>query len=224
MGQVGSGNTATEPAGANDEFAVSFTDGSINGDHPMEVENTTMPSHDVSHADEANQPSKKRSHLDDVSSKEECGSLSGRFNGVNIEDLVVLETGAGSARLTKAARAKGFQGIAVDHSSERSCGVDICEFELADPEQLESLLQYIRKYAAFIVANWIAPSCGTAIAEQENDLCLVEGKDRCLLGVLTGQINLMGWAALTRSKWRRQTSFMMQFNRLQRVLFHWTFV
>ncbi len=39
VGQVGSGNTATEPAVANDEFAVSFTDGSPNGDHPMEVEN-----------------------------------------------------------------------------------------------------------------------------------------------------------------------------------------
>ena len=64
MGQVGSGNTATEPAVANDEFAVSFTDGSPNGDHPMEVGNTTMSSDDVSHADEANQPSKKRSRLD----------------------------------------------------------------------------------------------------------------------------------------------------------------
>ena len=40
---------------------------------------------------------------------------------------MVLEICAGSARLTKAARAKGFKGIAVDHSSERSCGVDVCE-------------------------------------------------------------------------------------------------
>ena len=72
--------------------------------------------------------------------------------------------------MTKAARAKGFKGIAVDHSSERSCGVDICEFELVYPEQLESLLQYIRKYAAFIVAIWIAPSCGTASRARERPL------------------------------------------------------
>ena len=152
---------------------------------------TRLPSDDVSYAAEANQPSKQRSRLDTVSSKEECGSLSGRFNGVNIEDLVVLEICAGSARLTKAARAKGFKGIAVDHPSERSCAVDMCEFELADPEQLESLLQYIRKYAAFTVAIWIAPSCGTA-SRAKKDLCLVEGKDQCLLGGLTGQINLTG--------------------------------
>ena len=99
MGQVGSGNTATELTKASNEFAVGFTDGSVDSNHPME----------------------------------ECGSLSGRFNGVSIEDLVVLEICAGSERLTKAARAKGFKGIAVDHSSERSCGVDMCEFELADP-------------------------------------------------------------------------------------------
>ena len=83
---------------------------------------------------------------------------------------MVVEICAGSARLTKAARAKGFKGIAVDHSSERSCGVNICEFELADPEQLESLLQYIRKYAAFIIAIWIAPSCGTASLSRERPL------------------------------------------------------
>ena len=118
MGQVGSGNTATELTKASDEFAVGFTDGSVDSNHPMEVEDTTVPSHNVSHVNEADQPSKKRSRFDDVSSKEECGSLSGRFNGVSIEDLVVLEICAGSARLTKAARAKGFKGIAVDHSSE----------------------------------------------------------------------------------------------------------
>ena len=73
-------------------------------------------------------------------SKDDFSTLSSRFNGVNIEDLVVLVICAGSARLTKAARAKGFKGIAVDHSSERSCGVDMCEFELADPEQLHGEL------------------------------------------------------------------------------------
>ena len=46
----------------------------------------------------------------------------------------------------------------------------MCEFELADPEQLDSLLQYIRKYAAFIVAIWIAPSCGTASRARERPL------------------------------------------------------
>ena len=108
-------------------------------------------------------------YINSASSKGESHA-GGRFSHVNIEDLVVLEICAGSARSTKVAGAKGFKGIAVDHSSERSCGVDICEFELADPEQLQSLLQYIRKYAAFIVAIWIAPSCGTASRARERPL------------------------------------------------------
>ena len=124
---MSSGNTATELTKADGRFAVGFTDDAIDVNHPMEVEDATIPERDVSHLDEANQPSKKISRLEDVPSKEDCASSSGRFSGVNIEDLVVLEICAGSARLTKAARAKGFKGIAVDHSSERSCGVDICE-------------------------------------------------------------------------------------------------
>ena len=90
----------------------------------MEVEDAIFTADGFSPEVENEQPSKKKSRLNDVSSCHEDRPEEGRYNGVNIEDLVVLEICAGSARLTKAARAKGFKGIAVDHSSERSCGVD----------------------------------------------------------------------------------------------------
>ena len=90
MCQVGSGNTATEPTVANGERAVGFTDVSSNSSHSMVVENSIVPSDDVAYEEEAEQPSKKRTRLNSVSSKGESHA-GGRFNHVNIEDLVVLE-------------------------------------------------------------------------------------------------------------------------------------
>ena len=100
----------------------------------------------------------------------------GKFHNTNIEDIIIVEICAGSARLTKTARAMGFKGVAIDHSSKRSCGVDICIFDLANPAELEDLREYIRKNAAHIALIWIAPSCGTASRARERP---IPGHDRC---------------------------------------------
>ena len=93
-----------------------------------------------------------------------------KFHNISVEDIIIIEICAGSARLTKAARAMGFKGVAVDHSDKRSCGVDICIFDLTDPLQLQDLLEYIRKDASRIALIWVAPSCGTASRARERPI------------------------------------------------------
>ena len=99
-----------------------------------------------------------------------------RFKDVCIEDIIILEICAGSARLTKAARGQGFRGVAIDHSNKRSCGVDICIFDLTDPAQLEDLLEYIRRDADRISLIWVAPPCGTASRARERP---IPGQSNC---------------------------------------------
>ena len=113
-------------------------------------------------------PSMKRKKLEDDFA-ESTGSQA-KFHNVSVEDIIIIEVCAGSARLTKAARAMGFKGVAVDHSDKRSCGVDICIFDLTDPLQLQDLLEYIRKDASRIALIWIAPSCGTASRARERPI------------------------------------------------------
>ena len=93
-----------------------------------------------------------------------------KFRNVCIEDIIILEICAGSARLTKAARGQGFRGVAIDHTNKRSCGVDICIFDLTDPAQLEDLLEYIRRDADRIALIWVAPPCGTASRARERPI------------------------------------------------------
>ena len=119
-------------------------------------------------------PSKKRPLGEDTSAN--VSSAKGKFHKTNIEDIIIVEICAGSARLTKTARSMGFKGVAVDHSSKRSCGVDICIFDLANPAELEALLEYIRKDADRIALIWIAPSCGTASRARERP---IPGQDTC---------------------------------------------
>lgn len=96
--------------------------------------------------------------------------IADKFRNSAINDLFILEICAGSARLTKAARNQGFKGLAFDHSDNRSCGIEICNIELADPQQLQDLLEFITVEAHRIAAIWIAPSCGTASRARERPL------------------------------------------------------
>ena len=50
----------------------------------------------------------------------------GKFTNKLVTDLLFVEVCAGGARLTKTARDAGFNGIAIDHTNQRSDGVDIC--------------------------------------------------------------------------------------------------
>ena len=126
------------------------------------------------HTSSPRNPSKKR-QLDEESSAN-VSFREGKFHNTYIEDIIIVEICAGSARLTKTARAMGFEGVGVDHSSKRSCGVDICVFDLANPAELEDLLEYIRKDASCIALIWIAPSCGTASRARERP---IPGHEKC---------------------------------------------
>ena len=81
-----------------------------------------------------------------------------------------MQVCAGSARLTRTAREFGFNGIAIDHTQKRSCGIDICIFELEDDAQVEELCNFLESEADNIAAVWIAPSCGTASKARERRL------------------------------------------------------
>ena len=93
-----------------------------------------------------------------------------KFQGKLVNDIIFVEICAGSARLTRAARDAGFKGIAVDHTDRRSCGIDICIFELEDQSQVDDLCQFLEAEADNIAAVWIAPSCGTASKARERRL------------------------------------------------------
>ena len=90
-----------------------------------------------------------------------------KFAGKLLNDILIVEVCAGSARLTRIAREAGFHGLAIDHSSSRSCGIDICIFELEDQTQVDELCKFLGEEADNIAAVWIAPSCGTASRARE---------------------------------------------------------
>jgi hypothetical protein len=54
-----------------------------------------------------------------------AGDTAYQFSGLELQDLLVLEICAGTARLTKTVRARGIRGLAVDKSKSRTCGTDI---------------------------------------------------------------------------------------------------
>ena len=93
-----------------------------------------------------------------------------KFHNVSVQDIIIIEICAGSARLTRAARTAGFRGMAVDHTDSRSCGIDICTFDLTDAAQLSDLLEYTRRDADRIALIWIAPPCGTASRARERPI------------------------------------------------------
>eukprot|EP00435_Cladocopium_sp_Y103_P066264 s14_g28.t1 len=85
-----------------------------------------------------------------------------KFAGVAIDELLVIEICAGSARLTKTCRKLGLRGLAVDKTTDRSCGIDIMVLDLTILSQLQLLLDIIRAEQDRILMIFIAPPCGTA--------------------------------------------------------------
>ena len=56
--------------------------------------------------------------------------VSYNFSGMDLQDLLVVEICAGSARLTKTVRSRGMRGLAVDKTKGRSCGTEIMLLDL----------------------------------------------------------------------------------------------
>ena len=127
------------------------------------VQDTEFPTPDVSHSSDAERP-------EGIQASPFAPYYREKFAGKLVSDLIFVEICAGSARLTRTARDAGFTGIAVDHSTSRSCGIDICIFELEDQKQVDELCAFLTAEAENIAAVWIAPSCGTASKARERRL------------------------------------------------------
>ena len=59
-----------------------------------------------------------------------------RFSGMDLQDLLVIELCAGTARLTKTIRTHGMRGLAVDKSKDRGCGTEIMILDLTRDHDL----------------------------------------------------------------------------------------
>ena len=77
-----------------------------------------------------------------------------KFANKMIDNFSFVEICAGSARLTRVAREAGFNGMALDldHTDKRSCGRDICLFELEDQNQVGDLCNFSAEQADNIAA------------------------------------------------------------------------
>ena len=85
-----------------------------------------------------------------------------KHSGHKMSDIYVLELFAGTARLTRCLKQKGFQAMAFDRSSKRSENQHVLEADLSNKGEVESLLSFIRLKAGFIAYIHMAPPCGTA--------------------------------------------------------------
>ena len=89
-------------------------------------------------------------------------SSSQKHSGQKFSDIYVLELFAGTARLTKCLRQKGFQAMAFDRSSKRKEGQHILEADLSNEGEIASLLSFLRVKADVVAFIHMAPPCGTA--------------------------------------------------------------
>ena len=85
-----------------------------------------------------------------------------KFADVPLDELLVVEICAGSARLTKTFRKMGVRALAVDRTRERSCGTDIMVLDLTNANQLQLLLDILHAERDRLLLVFIAPPCGTA--------------------------------------------------------------
>ena len=98
------------------------------------------------------------------------GEKAYQFSGLELQDLLVLEICAGTARLTKTVRAKGMRGLAIDKSKSRTCGTDILILDLTLEHDINLLLQIISAEAGRIILVFISPPCGTASKARERPI------------------------------------------------------
>jgi hypothetical protein len=85
-----------------------------------------------------------------------------RFDGFRLDEVMVLEIFAGTARLTRAVRDAGMSAMAIDKDSQRAQSVHIASYDLNEPDQLNALCDFIGKHYHLILWAHFAPSCGTA--------------------------------------------------------------
>ena len=92
------------------------------------------------------------------------------FYGLELQDLLVVEICAGSARLTKTVRKRGLRGLAIDKSKDRGCGTEIMILDLTLHHDVRLLLQILATEASRIALVFISPPCGTASKARERPI------------------------------------------------------
>lgn len=97
-------------------------------------------------------------------------TIQGRFTGFNVEDLLFVEIFAGTARLSKAAKATGMEVLPIDKTADRASQIHIAQYDITDPEQFMSLLEVLEVESSRIAAIHLAPACGTASKAREKKL------------------------------------------------------
>ena len=93
-----------------------------------------------------------------------------RFEGFSISDLLFVEVFAGSARLSKTAKDFGFQVLPIDKTTSRATQIFIAQYDLADPDSLQQLIDLLHNERHRVVAVHLAPACGTASKAREKKL------------------------------------------------------
>ena len=93
-----------------------------------------------------------------------------KFAGMCISDLLFIEVFAGTARLSRIARETGFQVLPIDKTNARAPQMFIAQYDLADDNAVQSLLDLLETERDKIVAVHLAPACGTASKAREKQL------------------------------------------------------
>lgn len=109
-------------------------------------------------------------HVDNTSPPRKASVASHKWDNIPLDQLLILEICAGTARLSATARKQGLRALAIDKRKARSCGTEIMLLDLSIPEQLESLLTIIRTEAHRILLVFISPPCGTASRARERPI------------------------------------------------------
>ena len=110
------------------------------------------------------------------------GNLPYNFSGMELQDLLVVEICAGTARLTKTVRKRGRRGLAIDKTKDRGCGTEIMVLDLTVEQDVLLLLQIITIEGSRIALVFISPPCGTASKARERPIksSLLAGRNQPL--------------------------------------------
>ena len=119
-----------------------------------------------------------------------------KFAGMCISDLLFIEVFAGTARLSRIARETGFQVLPIDKTNARAPQMFIAQYDLADDNAVQSLLDLLETERDKIVAVHLAPACGTASKAREKQLSSLAKQGFKIPGPLRSKEKPMGLDSL----------------------------
>ena len=90
-----------------------------------------------------------------------------RLSGKSLNEVLMVEIYAGSARLARACRHIGCRSVAVDKTADRSHGTKISVCDVTKPEELDMLEKFLQAEQQNLGWVHFAPACGTASKARE---------------------------------------------------------